>query len=160
MVKMFRLAAVVMIGLVLGGAVAQRAAAEPLLTVEGVGEPRSYDLAALEALGSETITTTTIWTEGEQTFTGVPLKVLVESLGVTDGMLLATAVNDYTIEFPVADALQDGPLVAYKMNGETMSVRDKGPLWIVYPYSAGPEFQTEVVYSRSIWQLVRIEVQD
>lgn len=129
-----------------------------LLTVTGKGDPVEYDRAALEALGSETITTTTIWTEGVQNFTGVPLHVFVESLGLTEGTLLASAVNDYTIQFPVADALQAGPMIAYLLNGEPMSVRDKGPLWIVYPYDSNPDFQSEIAYSRSIWQLNRIEV--
>jgi hypothetical protein len=44
------------------------------------------------------------------------------------------------------------------MNGAEMSIRDKGPLWIVYPYDASDDFRSEVVYSRSIWQLDRIEV--
>ncbi|RYH00603.1 oxidoreductase, partial [Salipiger sp. IMCC34102] len=39
-----------------------------------------------------------------------------------------------------------------------MQVRDKGPLWIVYPYDDTPEYRSEVIYSRSIWQLDRIEV--
>jgi hypothetical protein len=43
------------------------------------------------------------------------------------------------------------------MDGKTMSVRDKGPLWIIYPYDSSADYRTEVVYSRSIWQLDRIE---
>jgi hypothetical protein len=39
-----------------------------------------------------------------------------------------------------------------------MTVRDKGPLWIVYPYDAKPEYRQELIYSRSIWQLDHIEV--
>lgn len=72
---------------------------------------------------------------------------------------MASAVNDYTIEFPVEDALKDGPIIAFLRNGEEMSVRDKGPLWIIYPYDQDPAYRTEVVYSRSIWQLDRIAVQ-
>jgi hypothetical protein len=49
--------------------------------------------------------------------------------------------------------------VAYLRNGAEMSMRDKGPLWIVYPYDAKPDYQSELIYSRSIWQLDRIEVQ-
>ena len=37
-------------------------------------------------------------------------------------------------------------------------MRDKGPLWIIYPYDQNTDYQTEVIYSRSIWQLDRIEV--
>jgi hypothetical protein len=39
-----------------------------------------------------------------------------------------------------------------------MSVRDKGPLWLVYPYDSAAKYQSEVVFSRSIWQLNRLEI--
>ncbi len=134
---------------------------EVVLTVTGTTAaegPVAYDRAALADLGSETVTTTTIWTEGPQVFTGVPLHILLDSLGVTEGTLLASAINDYTVEIPVTDAVPGGPIVAYALDGEPMSVRDKGPLWIIYPYDTNPEYQSEVIYARSIWQLDRIEV--
>ena len=130
-----------------------------LLTVNGLGEPISYSRTDLEALGTVRFDTSTIWTEGVQSFTGVPLKNLLNSLEIDEGILLASAVNDYTIEFPVEDALKDGPIIAFLRNGEEMSVRDKGPLWIIYPYDQDPAYRSEVVYSRSIWQLDRIAVQ-
>ena len=46
-----------------------------------------------------------------------------------------------------------GPIIAYERNGKEMSVRSKGPLWIVYPYDSNPSYKTEAIYSRSIWQL-------
>ena len=116
------------------------------------------DLALLEEMGSETIETSTIWTEGVQSFEGVPLHVLVERLGIDGEALKATAINDYAVDIPAEDAVAGGPIIAYRLNGELMSVRDKGPLWLVYPYDKAPEFQTEVIYARSIWQLDRIEV--
>ena len=133
---------------------------EVLLTVSGLdGEDVTFDRGALEELGSESFETTTIWTEGVQTFTGVPLHVLVEALGIEEGVLMATAINDYAVEVPLEDAVENGPVVAYLLNGEPMSVRDKGPLWLVYPYDANPDYQSEVIYSRSIWQLDRIAVE-
>jgi hypothetical protein len=33
-----------------------------------------------------------------------------------------------------------------------------GPFWLVYNYDANPEFRTELIYARSIWQLARITV--
>jgi hypothetical protein len=133
-----------------------------LLTVTGAdaGAPVTYDMAALEALGPQTVETTTIWTEGVQNFTGVPLHVLLAALGIRDGVLHASAINDYTIEIPVSDAVPGGPMIAYKLDGVPMSVRDKGPLWIVYPYDSDPDYRSEVIYSRSIWQLDRIERKD
>ena len=146
-------------GLLAFGASAQTPE-ETLLTVTHGDTVTTYDQAGLEALGTTTIETTTIWTEGKQTFTGVPLAALVEAQGATDGIMLASAINDYTVEIPLSDAVANGPIVAFLNNGEPMSVRDKGPLWIVYPYDANPDYQSEVTYTRSIWQLDRIEIKD
>lgn len=68
------------------------------------------------------------------------------------------ALNDYAVDIPVSDAVADGPIVAYLMNDQPMPVRDKGPLWIVYPFDSKAEYRTEAIYSKSIWQLSRIEL--
>lgn len=130
---------------------------ETLLTISHDGVVMEYDLAALEALGSVTIETNTIWTDGMQVFKGVPLANLAATLDLTSGAFLATAINDYTVEIPVTDAVEGGPIIAYLNNSERMSVREKGPLWIVYPYDSKSEYQSELIYSRSIWQLDRIQ---
>lgn len=114
----------------------------------------------LETLPQTEFETSTIWTEGTQRFTGVSLDILLDAAEMTGGVIKATALNDYSVEIPVSDAISGGPIVAHRLNGETMSARDKGPLWIVYPYDARVEYQTEVIYSRSIWQLSRIELVD
>lgn len=139
-------------------------AGEVILTVTGdiavtnQGEAAVYDLEMLKALGEVSFETSTPWTDGVQTFTGVPLKAVMENLGVADGMLKATAVNDYAVDIPVSDAVEGGPILAYLFNGEPMSVREKGPLWVVYPYDLREEYQAEVIFSRSIWQLTDLEV--
>ena len=117
-----------------------------------------FDRMTLADLDKSLIETTTIWTDGRHTFQGVSLHILTELLGVSDGTLLSTAINDYTVEIPVSDAVPDGPIIAYKMDGDEMSVRDKGPLWVVYPYDSSPDYRTAVIHARSIWQLDRIEV--
>jgi hypothetical protein len=61
---------------------------------------------------------------------------------------------------PAADALADGPLLATLANGEPMSVRDKGPVWMLFPYDDVAAYRTEQTYARSIWQLNRIEITD
>jgi hypothetical protein len=128
------------------------------IAVSNVGDTLQFDRAALEALDTTTIKTSTIWTDGVHVFQGVSLKVLTDLLGVTSGTILATAINDYTIEIPVSDAVTGGPVIAYLMDGEPMSVREKGPLWVVYPYDSNGDYRSEVVYSRSIWQLDRLEI--
>ena len=60
-------------------------------------------------------------------------------------------------DLPLSDAKDDGPLLAYLMDGKTMSLRDKGPIWMVFPYDQNPDYRTEETYSRSIWQLLQID---
>ncbi|APG47373.1 molybdopterin-dependent oxidoreductase [Phaeobacter porticola] len=120
-----------------------------------------FSIEDLRTLPVAQFDTRTIWTSGEQEFTGVSLAALLAHVGVTDaqnGIVVARAINDYAVEIPVADAISGGPMVAYERNGSSMSVRDKGPLWIVYPYDSDPTYRTEAVYSRSIWQLEEITV--
>lgn len=117
-----------------------------------------FDLEMLRALGPVTLQTTTIWTDGVQQFEGVPLVRLMARIGATGEVVDAYAVNDYWAELPMAEAGEDWPLVAYLHNGEPMSRRGKGPLWVVYPYDRGADFNTEDIYARSIWQLTRLDV--
>jgi len=162
-------AVVIALGLPFGAALAEDLPAptgEVLLTVSGavpvtnVGETAQFDLAILKSLDEESFTTTTPWTDGQQSFTGVSLKALLDRLEVREGNLSATAINDYAVNIPVSDAVEGGPMIAYLRNGEAMSVRDNGPLWIVYPYDATVDYQAEVIYTRSIWQLDRIVVSE
>ena len=103
-------------------------------------------------------TTTTNWTNGPQTFTGVALLTLLETVGIVSGQVDMFAINDYSIRMSVDESTNDGAIIAYMMNGKTMTARDKGPLWLVYDYDSDPKYRTETVYSRSIWQLDRIVI--
>lgn len=137
---------------------------EVILTISGeisetnVGDTAQFDLEMLQALPSQSFTTTTIWTDGPQVFEGVELSVLAELVGFGGNTYSASAVNDYSVSIPVTDAVPGRALVAYLRNGNPMPLRNKGPLWIVFPFDSSQEFQSETIYSRSIWQLNRITV--
>lgn len=117
-----------------------------------------FDAQMLQDIGGATFKTSTVWTEGTPEFTGVRLADLVAKLGITAPVLSMVAVNDYMVEVPLSDAVADGPIIAYEMEGKPMSVRDKGPLWLIYPYDSKADYQSEMIYSRSIWQLVKIDL--
>lgn len=137
-----------------------------LLTVDGriglrnAGDAAQLDRAHLEALPAVTFRTGTIWTAGVDEFTGVPLRALLEALGAEGATIRATAANAYSIEIPVDSLDPEAPIVAYRINGEPFPLRRNGPLWVVYPYDADDSYRNELVYGRSIWQLVTITVTD
>lgn len=137
---------------------------EVILTVSGDferggGGVMEFDLAMLQALDASSFSTSSIWTEGVHLYTGVSLQVLAAYLGVAEGaMLNCTAINDYVIDVPVSDAVAGGPILAYAMDGAPMSIRERGPIWLLYPFDSDPAYQSEIIYTRSIWQLDRIKV--
>ncbi len=102
--------------------------------------------------------TTTIWTSGVQKFTGVPLRALLDHFGIEGRKVELSAANDYRITIPMSDIRPDAPIIAYERNGSPMSLRDYGPLWLVYNYDGDAAYRTRTVFSRSIWQLDHITV--
>ena len=132
-----------------------------LLSVTGhpnVPGPVEFDRALLAELPVLEFSTTTIWTDGTQTFTGVPLAALLDHLGVAPETVRLIAANDYAVDFPVETATETYPVLAFEQNGTAMSLRDRGPIWLVYPYDSDVRLRSEVIFSRSVWQLVTIEL--
>jgi len=139
---------------------------EVVLTVSGkikntnVGDHADFDMKMLQALPSTSFQTSTPWTTGKLTFSGVSLKDFIGAVGGNGSTLHTVSLNDYAIDIPASDAVEGGPIIAYAIEGKPMSIREKGPLWIVYPYDSNAEYRTETVYARSIWQLRQLELQD
>ena len=137
---------------------------EPILTVTGAIQNANEDGAAvfdremLEQIGTVTIRTMTPWYENEVEFEGVPMAALLDYLGAEGTEITATALNDYSSTIPMADFDQFEVILAMKRDGEIMPVRDKGPLFIVYPYDSDPDLRNEQYYSRSVWQVKALDV--
>lgn len=142
-----------------------RATAQDGSSLEVFASPETDDpivltLAELDALPQTSFDTSTIWTDDVITFSGVSLKMLLEHLDVTGETLEMIALNDYAVQMPLDDMNDAAPIIATRMNGGEMSVRDKGPYWVVFPYDSDVQYQSETTYSRSIWQLNRLRVAD
>ena len=125
---------------------------------DAVGQ--TFSINDLRALDIQDIETTTIWTEGKHVFSGVSLYGLLKHVGAKGDDFQAIALNDYAVTIPMEDAHQGGPIVAFEIDGQLIPRREKGPLWIVYPFDASQKYQTEVIYSRSIWQLNRLIINE
>lgn len=118
----------------------------------------TFDLPMLEALAGHHGEMETPWTEGRTAFDGPLLKAVLEAVGARGKVLRVVALNDYSAEIPVGDATDFETILATRMNGKPMSVRDKGPLFLIYPFDSHPELYNEKYFSRSVWQIKAIEV--
>lgn len=139
-------------------------ATKPILTISGLIRSTNQDVLAafdrpmLEQLGLSTIETATPWYTGKTRFEGVLMSRLLEEVGAYGDRLTAFALNDYTTEIPVADFQRFPVILAMKRDGEYMPVRDKGPLFIVYPFDSDAELRSQKYYSRSAWQVARLNI--
>jgi hypothetical protein len=147
-------------------------AAEPLpspkgpviLTISGNieqangGGQAQFDKAMLESLGMASFTTGSEVSNRPQLFEGVPLRAVLDRVGARGSAMRASALNDYETTIPFND-LRFEPLLALKVDGQILTVRDKGPLWIVYPRDAHKELHDVKYYSRSVWQLNKLHVE-
>lgn len=112
----------------------------------------------LEKLAGRTGTMETPWTKGKIAFSGPLLKSVLEAAGAEGKSLRVKAMNDYAAEVPMDDATKIDTILATRMDGETMSIRDKGPLFLIYPFDVGSSLYNEKYFSRSVWQIKEIEV--
>jgi hypothetical protein len=151
------------------GAMAGEALAPPrgevVLRVTGAIESTNapgcadFDIAGLECLGLSRVTTWTPWTKGEIEFEGVLARRLMAAVGAAGTEVGAIALNEYQHTIPIADFESYDVLLAFRMNGRPMRLRDKGPIWIVYPWSDHPELDDFVTRAKSVWQLNALHVQ-
>lgn len=130
----------------------------------GIGTPNQageavFDMAMLERLPQQRIVTETPWYSKPRSFAGPLLRDVLAAAGAAGGeRARLVALNDYRIEIPLADAHAHDVIVARLLDERPMSVREKGPLFVMYPFDREPQLRSSQYYSRCVWQLKAIEL--
>lgn len=143
----------------------EKPAGPVVLTVQGSitqanqGQKAQFDMRMLEKLPQKTFTTQTPWYPLPVSFTGPLLRDVLAAAGAKGSKITAVALNDYKTEIPFDDATRHEVIVARLMNNRPMPIREKGPLFIVYPFDTKAELRTELYYNRSAWQLSTLQIQ-
>ena len=137
----------------------------PVLTISGkiaatnAGNTAIFDMKMIEALPQHSFTTSTPWFDKPVKFTGPLLSDVMAAVKASGTVLGALAINDYRIEIPLSDTIRHEVIMARLINDQPIRVRDKGPLFIIYPFDRSIELRSSTYYERSIWQLKALEVQ-
>lgn len=136
-----------------------------ILTLSGkVGTPNRgalavFDMEMLAALPQHSFSTMTPWYKEPKKFTGPLLRDVLAAAGAGGKLITAVALNDYKAELPFEDSQKYPVLLARLLDDQPMSVRQKGPLFIVYPFDTAAELRSERYYNRSAWQLKALEIE-
>lgn len=134
------------------------ATSDIILTVTYKGQQTFFTLEQLSPYIVENISTETPWTQGKNEFLGISAQSLLKLYHLPHSDLKVSALNHYWSVLPSEDIKKYNPLFAVKKNGELMSVRDKGPVWVIYPLSDYHELHNEILHSRMVWQVSSIEI--
>lgn len=126
---------------------------------DATGQQIVLDAQVLESLPQTGFITSTQWTEGVTAFTGPTLQSILdlpELRSFQGATITLTASNDYEAVLDLTLLSDQAPIVATRMDGHPMSLRDKGPLWVVFPYDAGEKYRVDSVYAASVWNFTNI----
>lgn len=128
------------------------------VSITNEGGVANFDMAMLERMAQRSITTRTPWYEGPRKFTGPLLRDVLQAAGAQGTTLRAIALNDYKVDIPFEDAMKFDVVMARLLDDKPMPVREKGPLFIIYPFDDKSELRVPQYFARCAWQLRTIEI--
>ncbi|UFS55568.1 molybdopterin-dependent oxidoreductase [Comamonadaceae bacterium M7527] len=139
-----------------------RAQAEPsadLLVRRKDGTQQALGFEDLHKLVQYDLTTSSPWYEGKTTFRGPLLRDVLALTHFQSDTIVAKAVNDYRITIPYEDVVKFNVVLAHTVDGERLTVRTRGPLFVIYPFDQIADLRLSTYYARCIWQLTQLEEQ-
>jgi hypothetical protein len=140
-------------------------ASEMVVTVQThfVGEPVTevvVDEATISRLPQYEIVTGTPWDDGVHSYRGPRLLDLLNRLGIKQGRQVTLhALNEYSATLPFSDLRDFSVILAHSQDGQPLSVRQRGPFFLMYPFDELPRLKSKLYYARSVWQIDRITVE-
>tara|TARA_R110001599_G_scaffold296915_2_gene501159 strand:- start:688 stop:1203 length:516 start_codon:yes stop_codon:yes gene_type:complete len=124
-----------------------------------VGNEAHFDKAMLESLRQHETITRTPWHDGVMRFSGPLVRTILEAVDAEGEDIRVVALNEYAATVPISDFENYDVILAMQANGKALRIRDQGPLFVIYPFDQHPELLDEEIFSRSVWQVARIDVE-
>ena len=163
---------IILFGLSLGSSLLPAAMADQLpkptgkvlLTISGgisvtnSDDGAKFDYDMLSNLGLVDKNISTYWTSPDSIFTGVLARNIMALVGANGSWVRAVAANDYSVNLPLTDLTRFDTLLGLYHNSERMSMRDKGPVWLLYPNDSRPDKSESTINERMIWQLKSLQI--
>ena len=119
-----------------------------------------FTLSELQALTQTELTTAHPWTTQAQHYRGIDLTALLTFLFAEQQIksLTLEGLNGFSMALEWAKIREYSPMLAWQENGQLMSRRNKGPLWLMLPFDQVPELKKMDFLHYMVWQLRTIRV--
>lgn len=115
--------------------------------------------AKLLELDQRTIRTSNIYIDGVAEFRGPGAYEVIDFIGRAgaDTVRITTATDTF-IDVTLDELRRFGPILAMEMNGEPLTRRNRGPLWLIYPVDDFSELEKPTYYNRLIAHVQEMEL--
>jgi hypothetical protein len=121
-------------------------------------EAVEFDLEALRKLPQVTVKADFPMGAAVQEFTGPRLEDLLQAAGASGNKVVVEALDGYAVEWPLAEMIDKGAVVALERNGEPLGIGGLGPAQIVFPRAERPDL-AEMNDDGWVWQIYHIRVE-
>ncbi|WP_051560176.1 hypothetical protein [Marinobacterium jannaschii] len=116
-----------------------------------------FDFEMLEQFPQHSFVTNTPYTKHPHEYRGPRLLTVLEHAGIANKQLTATALNKYSVTLSGSELKQ--AILAIRQDGKKMRIRNKGPIWLMFPLDTVPGLDKPDVHQQMIWQLRSISAQ-
>jgi len=128
---------------------------------QAVVELRASDL---DHLPQQSIETHSPYYKGSVEFSGPILADLLNSVAggdIEDNTRISLyALNNYFVHTTVGELKDVDALLATRKEGDRLSIRERGPYWVILPLSEREELDSEHYHKLMVWQLYKIRLGD
>ena len=133
---------------------------EAILTMKGAdGSQVMLTEAQFAALPQYAIATENEHLDGMNCYEGPLGRDIMTLMNATSADTInLTAINDYWVEMPMSLILDYDVVFARSVNGQALSLRDKGPIWVMIPQADNSELRDPFYGTYMVWQLNRVDV--
>ena len=121
---------------------------------------RQYTLSQLLQLPQHEITTNLPWTEEPHTYSGPYRGDVLKSVQATGQWLCFEALDKYKVTLNYQRIKAFKPILALKRDGSFLTIRTKGPIWLILPVDDHAALDAALYNDFMVWHLVKIGVQE
>lgn len=119
-----------------------------------------YTLQQLQQLPQYEIKTSIPWSNSVHTFKGPSLEDVLALANAKGQWLTMSALDSYKISFDYQRIKKFQPILALQVDGKLLTVRTKGPIWVILPLDKYEALDAAVYHDFMVWQLVKLDVEE
>lgn len=107
----------------------------------------------------ESISTNTPWHDDIAKYTGILIQNFLEQYENGEfSEISISAMNGYTVDADIRTFVNAGAMLVWLMNDAPISVHNKGPIVVIFPWSQNGSLREDIFTSLAVWHVNSIHI--